>query len=116
MTRLDQVKRLAELDYTNREIADVIGVRSTRTVIRLKRRAGVPPKNPVAYPQEIRDEIRRLSEEEGWPVEEIVATLGVPYEVAQRWSVRGPGEEWRNIAARLAMKHRTLWNELRGKV
>lgn len=114
-TRLERVKRLAELNYSNAEIAAELGLRSDRQVIRLKRQAGIPAKNATGLPQEVRDRIRYLSEVEGWPLEEIRDTLGVSYEAAYRWSVRGPGDEWRTIAAQISRKHRALWNELRNK-
>lgn len=114
-TRLDQVKRLAELDYTNAEIAARLGIGSTRTVIRMKRKAGIPPRHNNALPDGVREEIRRRSEEDGWPPEEIVDTLGVSPEAAHKWSIRGPGKEWSETASRLALKHRALWNELRDK-
>lgn len=113
-TRVERVKRLDDLGYTNAEIAAIVGV-SERTIIRAKREAGIPPKNITALPDSVREEIRRLSKDEGWPLEEISETLGVSYAAAYRWSVRGPGKEWREISARLAVKYRSLWNELRDK-
>lgn len=113
-TRLEQLKKLVELDYTNAEIAAVLGV-SERTVIRWKPKAGIEKRDQSPLPDSVRKEIRRLSAEEGWPTEEIVETLGVSPEAVFRWSVRGPGKEWAAIAAVLAVKYRTLWNELREK-
>ena len=113
MTRLERVRKLAELEYTNAEIASVLGLRSTRQVQRIKRQAGVPPARPPKLTEEVRSEIRRLSEQEGWPPEEISETLGVSIEAAKRWSIRGPGKEWSAVASALAVRHRRLWSELR---
>lgn len=112
MTRLDRVRELSEQQLSNREIAAHLGLKSTRQVTRLKRLAGIPPANGAPLSESVRTEIRRLSEEEGWPPGEIAATLGVSQEAAGRWSTRGPGEEWSAIASRLATTHRTLWQSL----
>lgn len=111
-TRLERVKLLHEQKYTNAEIGAVIGV-GPRQVTRLKRQAGIPPANGNSLPPGVREEIRRRSEEDGWPPEEIVSTLGVSYEAAWKWSVRGVGSEWTDIARELAMRHPALWYELR---
>lgn len=111
-TRLERVKLLDKQNYTNAEIGAVLGL-GTRQVIRLKRQAGIPPKNGNRLPPGVREEIRRRSEEDGWPPEEIVSTLGVSPEAAHNWSVRGVGDEWTNVARELARRYPALWYELR---
>lgn len=106
---------MVEQGYLNREIAEVLGLRSERQVTRLRRQAGLDNPNGEAPSPEVLAEIRRLSEEEGWPPEEISRTLGCSYNAAREHSVRGPGEDWSRISARLARKHRSLWDELRNK-
>lgn len=114
-TKLERVVRLHSQGYTNDEIAEAMGWRSDRTVIRYKRAAGLPNQNGEPATPEQMAEIRRLSEEEGWPPEEIAETLGVSYNAAIDYSIRGPGKEWSAIAARCAIKYRSLWDELRSK-
>lgn len=115
MTRLDQVRELSRRNYSNAEIAQHLGLKSTRQVTRLKRAAGVASENKPTLTQEVRDEIRRLSVEEEWPPEEIANTLAVSYSTAYLWGVRGPGEEWSTVAHILAIKYPRLWRELRRK-
>lgn len=115
MTRLDQVRELSRRDFSNAEIAQHLGLKSTRQVTRLKRKAGVGSPNKPPLSEEVRNEIRRLSLEEGWPPEEIAHTLGVSYATAYLWGVRGPGEEWSTTAHVLAIKYPRLWRELRRK-
>lgn len=114
-TRLDRVIALHKQGYTDAEIARELGLSSTRQVLRLKRLAGIEPTPYPEYTEELKAEIRRLSGEEGWPPEEIIATLGVSRDAVNKYQVQGAGVEWRTVSARLAMKHRQLWNELREK-
>lgn len=114
-TKLERVVELHRQGYSNDEIAAQLGLKSDRQVIRYKRKAGIPSQNGVPATAEQISEIKRLSSEEGWPAEEIAATLGVTYNAALTHSVRGPGEEWSITAARLAQRHRKLWDELRSK-
>ena len=112
-TRLDRLRSLVNQGWNNSETGREFGV-SERQVIRLKHQAGIEMQAQNLVSPEQRAEIRRLSEEEGWPAEEIMATLGVTRTAVDTYCVPGPGQEWRNTAARLALDHRALWNELRG--
>ena len=105
---------MAESGATNIQIAAAIGLKSDRQVIRLKREAGVAILSRAKIAPDIRERIRHLSEAEGWPPEEIAATLGISWNAAHENSIRGPGEEWSYTARRLAHKHPRLWRELRG--
>ena len=113
-TRLERVKLLAEEGYTNAEIAAEIGVRSERQVIRLKRQAGVPPRNRENLSQEEIARIRHLSNVEEWPPGEIADTVGVSYYTVRHWAKRGPGQEWNKVARWCAAKYPHLYRELMG--
>lgn len=111
-SRDERIKLLSEKDWEIRDIAREVGL-STRQVTRIRRRLGLSTSLPLLT-EEQRKRIRHLSEVEGWPPEEIAATMGLSLDAACRWSVRGPGKEWAAVASALAVRHRRLWSELRG--
>lgn len=113
MSRLDTVRQLHAQNYTQREIAQAIGLKSVKSVRRLFVQAGIPLRQRVVYTPEMVTEIKRLSGEEGWPPEEIAATLGLKYVSVLRHVVPGAGVEWRDTASWCARTHNQLFRELR---
>lgn len=109
--REEIIKRLSDQEWEVKDIAREVNL-STRQVGRIRSRLGINKGHP-RLSDETRERIRHLSEDEGWPPEEIAATLGLTYDAVCRWCIRGPGKEWRETAAVLAIKHRKLWTELR---
>lgn len=112
MTRLDTVRQMTALGYTNPQIAAELGLKSDRQVIRLKHQAGVTVKSYEIPSDEQKAEIRRLSEEEQWPPEEIAETLGVSMWAIRQNVVKGPGDEWSATSSELSRKYPRLWREL----
>lgn len=111
--RLDTVRQLVAEGYKQQEIASLLGLKSTKQVRRLMDQAGLGKAPHLVLSDHDKDEIVRLSRDEGWPPEEISATLGIKYTTVLIHVVPGAGLEWRNTAARLARKHERLFAELR---
>lgn len=108
---LSAVKRLTLQGLSAPEIAHRLRI-NIRTVYRLRSVAEVakPPLPPT--PPEVAAEIRRLSEEEGWPPSEIMATLGTTRQATATNCKTGVGMEWSAIASGLARSYPRLWREL----
>lgn len=113
MTRLDQVRELTSRGYRQAEIARELGLKSARQVSRLQRQAGIPARPRMVYTPEMVAEIKRLSGVEGWPPEEIAATLNLNYVTVLTHAEPGAGVEWRDTASWLTRKHHRLFRELR---
>lgn len=113
MTRLDTARELHERGLSQKEIAQELGLKSTRTVYRLLREAGVPAQPRRTLTSDERAQVKRLSEVEGWPPGEIAFTLNLPYDTVLRWTTPGPGKEWRDVAGWCAREHTALFRELR---
>lgn len=111
--RRERILALHGEGLSDAAIADRLGL-GFSTVQRHRRIGGIQLRPHGSLTPETVREIRRLSDEEGWPPGEIANHFGVSYDTIYAHLGKTPhGREWNKVARWAAKNHRALWEELK---